>query len=377
MNLRLILTISQFLLPSLASTICNGGECYPEIFEPTNEWQIVKEGQHIPPGLHVRLNMELNQREAKILDGSEENNAVAVVDTEKEEEEQEAVKAKIKEALEKYKNQKKEYKRSTVNEGELNDFGSAVKEIASFNTDLGRVERALETLVDLAHDREFGVRLTQDSAVFDKIHQIALEVDDSRVKEMCYNVLAASLRNNPEAVTNVLKNQPSLFVDTLLGVLQETETSDILQKRIVGVFQGLVSDASFAQQRVGDLISVFPDLGKQAKDRVAVILEDLNLAVTGETSDKTISEYIQQSLSESKTASESQLKLYFRALASLHETGVLKPTKQFVAWLAEEVEKRKRGSDAESTFNKFMLEARHTIFGNPNAARKADELWAG
>ncbi|CAF3519400.1 unnamed protein product [Adineta steineri] len=39
-----------------------------EQFIPTNEWQNVKEGQAVPPGLHVRLNLETGAREAKLLD---------------------------------------------------------------------------------------------------------------------------------------------------------------------------------------------------------------------------------------------------------------------------------------------------------------------
>jgi nucleotide exchange factor SIL1 len=71
-----------------------------EEFIPTNEWQIVKEGifhkftykktqflfhssdQKIPPGLHVRLNLETGLREAKLLDKDEEqpssNNLIPV-----------------------------------------------------------------------------------------------------------------------------------------------------------------------------------------------------------------------------------------------------------------------------------------------------------
>lgn len=41
-----------------------------EEFIPTNEWQIVKDGQAIPPGLHIRLNLETGLREAKLLDNT-------------------------------------------------------------------------------------------------------------------------------------------------------------------------------------------------------------------------------------------------------------------------------------------------------------------
>lgn len=38
-----------------------------DIFEPTHEWKTVKEGQAIPAGLHVRMNMETGTKEAKLM----------------------------------------------------------------------------------------------------------------------------------------------------------------------------------------------------------------------------------------------------------------------------------------------------------------------
>lgn len=31
--------------------ICHGNECYPRVFVPTEEFQVVKEGQEIPKGI--------------------------------------------------------------------------------------------------------------------------------------------------------------------------------------------------------------------------------------------------------------------------------------------------------------------------------------
>lgn len=39
-----------------------------EVFVPTSEWQIVKNNQAIPPGLHVRMNIQTGLKEAKLLD---------------------------------------------------------------------------------------------------------------------------------------------------------------------------------------------------------------------------------------------------------------------------------------------------------------------
>ena len=38
-----------------------------DIFEPTHEWKSIKRGQVIPPGLHVRMNLETGEREAKLM----------------------------------------------------------------------------------------------------------------------------------------------------------------------------------------------------------------------------------------------------------------------------------------------------------------------
>lgn len=46
-------------------------EVSEEEFVATNEWKPIKEGQAIPKGLHVRLNLETGQKEAKLMDNDE------------------------------------------------------------------------------------------------------------------------------------------------------------------------------------------------------------------------------------------------------------------------------------------------------------------
>ncbi|XP_053574524.1 nucleotide exchange factor SIL1 isoform X2 [Bombina bombina] len=43
-----------------------------EIFYPTREWQVVKPGQAVPAGLHIRLNLQTGQNEAKLLDENDD-----------------------------------------------------------------------------------------------------------------------------------------------------------------------------------------------------------------------------------------------------------------------------------------------------------------
>ena len=39
-----------------------------ELFVPTEEWKIVKDGQAIPAGLHVRMNFQTGVKEAKLME---------------------------------------------------------------------------------------------------------------------------------------------------------------------------------------------------------------------------------------------------------------------------------------------------------------------
>ncbi|GAB0093004.1 Nucleotide exchange factor Sil1 [Sergentomyia squamirostris] len=45
-----------------------------DTFIPTREWQKIREGQKVPPGLHYRINLETGEKEAKILDENENKN---------------------------------------------------------------------------------------------------------------------------------------------------------------------------------------------------------------------------------------------------------------------------------------------------------------
>ena len=44
-----------------------GAKAPPGEFIPTHEWQIVEEGQMIPAGLHIRMNLSTGKKEAKLL----------------------------------------------------------------------------------------------------------------------------------------------------------------------------------------------------------------------------------------------------------------------------------------------------------------------
>lgn len=51
----------------------DSGDEETEVFIPTHEWQTIKPGQGIPKGLHVRINLETGQKEAKLLEEQDQS----------------------------------------------------------------------------------------------------------------------------------------------------------------------------------------------------------------------------------------------------------------------------------------------------------------
>lgn len=301
----------------------------------------------------------------------------------------------VEEALQKYKREKSAIQESHHNNhADIADFSLALEAVASHTDDDARLEVALDVLADLSHDIEFGERLTSQPRVFAALQQICLSPTVLPVvAEKLLRIMAQALRNNPVAVANVVENQDAEYGDFLLSLLVKNSATAVIRKRVLGVLHALSANSKFAYSMFNDrddssasalhaLISVFPDLDWSARERAVFILEDLDmLEHTSAGSDRRALEqstrpehkflsYLQGLLLE-KRGSEKQLRLAFDTLVSLHSALDIPASREFMEWLSEEVETRKSLGDA---YGRTMLEARHEVFGNRNALRKADEL---
>uniref|UniRef100_U5EHJ2 Nucleotide exchange factor SIL1 n=1 Tax=Corethrella appendiculata TaxID=1370023 RepID=U5EHJ2_9DIPT len=67
------LIVFMIVFNLIKSCYCN------DTFVPTKEWQTIKEGQEIPPGLHVRINLQTGLKEAKILDETDEKQSSSAI----------------------------------------------------------------------------------------------------------------------------------------------------------------------------------------------------------------------------------------------------------------------------------------------------------
>ena len=216
--------------------------------------------------------------------------------------------------------------------------------------------------------------------------------------------MGSSLRNNPDAVTNVLNNQDARFVQGLFDKLN-SDASDVIKKRILGIIHALTQNSHFnakyfnlnnENSAIDSLVAVFPSLESQSQTRLMNIFEDLKLLDGAKSNEKRAieestdpksqySHFLQQLLSNNGVTSENQFKLYFNKLSEVHsQDKSLKPSKEFMEWLSKEAELRSKGNherdssytEEDKQFDQDLLRARHVVFGNPMGLRKAlaDEL---
>ncbi|GKU14624.1 unnamed protein product [Fusarium langsethiae] len=198
----------------------NPKDCYPKIFQPTDEFQIVHDDQELPHGLHVRLNMSNGKKEAKInvpdegnpaLEGLPVDQAVVVVDQQQQEDPQIPKGAPAYEPIGKIKEPEDE-------EFVGKPFFTAMKMLKAGETGEGNeLDDALEGMEELSHDIYYGLKVTEDSEV---LKALFCMMGDSKTTtpagvtprdHQAAAILGASLQNNAAALKEVTKQWSSLM----------------------------------------------------------------------------------------------------------------------------------------------------------------------
>ncbi|EEU47728.1 uncharacterized protein NECHADRAFT_74599 [Fusarium vanettenii 77-13-4] len=198
----------------------NPQDCYPRVFQPTDEFQIVHDDQELPHGLHVRLNMSTGKKEAKInvpdesdpaLEGLPVDQAVIVVDPEQPEAPQIPKGAPVYDAIGKIK------------EPEGDDyvgkpFFEAMKLLRSGVTDGGKeFDDALAGMEELSHDIYYGLKVTEEPAVLKSLFCIMVDRDVPFTPgvtprdQQAAAILGSALQNNAAALKEVTKEWPHLM----------------------------------------------------------------------------------------------------------------------------------------------------------------------
>ncbi|KAI5466723.1 hypothetical protein BGZ63DRAFT_468689 [Mariannaea sp. PMI_226] len=190
-------------------------ECYPRIFQPTDEFQVLHDDQEAPKGLHVRLNISTGKKEAKInvpdevdsaLEGLPVDRSIVVVDPQEPEEPV----IPIPKGAPKYEAVGKIKEPDHPHEGSL--FFEAMALLKSGKGHDGEAfDKALEGMEELSHDIFYGLKITEDPAVLKSLFCLLTDQDASSSDgfvprdQQAAAILAGALQNNPTALKEVTK----------------------------------------------------------------------------------------------------------------------------------------------------------------------------
>lgn len=281
----------------------NQAECYPRIFQPTRDFQIIKPGQDIPPGLHVRLNISSGLKEARLNIPMEGDDVTLELDIPTEQ-------AMV--VIEDVEVKPSEEPQLPLNtpafsgHGKIqppppssSDFESFRTSLASLKTQDDSLDMALVSLSELSHDIYYGSELMADEeAVSALICLMAMESLGSG-DENDYSAsatISSSLQNNPTAIGSlslfhdivmiptcpVLREKGLSLIPALQKKLLAPTTSPLSLKSQISALSGLLKspeiEKSFLEQGgTSYLQSVFLKSGSQydvVRKRVVQLLMD-------------------------------------------------------------------------------------------------------
>lgn len=215
----------------------NEADCYPRIFEPTEDFQIIKEGQDIPPGLHVRLNIYTGLKEARLnipMEGEEDDGVIEVnmeqavmVVPNPESDEDGAVKSsskkdssndsamrdRVPQAPPAYESAGK-IKEPFKGEDDANEsaaFAHAKSIIHTYPKKINEeVQAALEILVELSHDIYYGVEITKDPKSLNWLMEM-MSNPDATIAHSSALIVANAVQNNPTALKEAIGSWKEIF----------------------------------------------------------------------------------------------------------------------------------------------------------------------
>ena len=251
-------------LPNQSELICHtnqASECYPRLFQPTEEFQVVKDDQEIPPGLHIRMDMTTGIKEARpnVPESYEEHSNLA--DWEKIYFEPTEVTPYV--PLERahrpdrYVEKEPEVEfRGFIGEPRVGTvYNQFEQNMEHLHGTLSRDPKlspspSFETLTDLCHSHEWGFRFAKDSHVVQIVIQVIHGVFKQPIatRSKATLLLATAIQNNPDALSAALSHfyndeWPTGPLEAVILALMHDHTMPLLTRSIF-LLSGLCQDQS-------------------------------------------------------------------------------------------------------------------------------------
>lgn len=215
-------------LELICSTV-NPEDCYPKIFQATDEFQIVREGQELPHGLHVRLDVTTGEKQAKLNDPNEVDSGLeglpvdsSIVVVESEGGGEETPELRVPSGAPAYEPVGK----VKVPETESQAFYDSLTVLKTLSLNDRPIDAALDILMDISHDIYYGLKITEDpNAVKELLCMMSSQDvfprdhDDEVVKQAGHaaSIIGAALQNNHKALDEVEKYWGDISKSTCTG----------------------------------------------------------------------------------------------------------------------------------------------------------------
>lgn len=183
----------------------HASECYPSIFQPTEEFQVVRDDQALPPGLHVRMNLASGVKEARLNVPEPENahsDLVIIDEAEKADEHPESPRHHAQALL---NDEAPRVRPPRFDADEAATFHKSISALKSSSADSEDLVPALTDLQELVHSQDWGLALTKDGHVTRLIVQTFKDVSSKlAIRSLSALLLATAIQNNPEALSAAL-----------------------------------------------------------------------------------------------------------------------------------------------------------------------------
>jgi nucleotide exchange factor SIL1 len=206
--------------PELICHTDNPAECYLKVFSPTEEFQVVYDDQDLPPGLHVQLDVQTGQKQAKLYNPDEENPALAglpvnhdvlVVDPELPPDA-----PRIPAGAPAY-DPIGVVKAPQEKNGEFYEALQTLKKSSEGqqSVETSAIDGALQLLEDLSHDMYYGLEVAEDTEAVQSLFCLLSRGSGvegevrplmERVDFLASSVLSSTVRNNPPALAAIEKS---------------------------------------------------------------------------------------------------------------------------------------------------------------------------
>jgi len=257
--------------------ICHSGTCYPKVFQPTHEFQVVHDDQELPPGLHYRLNLETGLKEAKINvdDGSDAINGVVVLPPDQG--------AELLSS-----NDPPEQQVPSSDDGAIKPPLSAPGDRVAISESLevildpssrstSDIAVALLSLEDPAHEIYWGLQISAPRYVASLLRLIR-SAPDSSIRSSSALVLGSALSNNPRALASATSDPHVPLIRSLLSSLETEKDAHARARTLYALNKAAKSPLTRSEFLIGGGMRILQDLFTQGNPefmvKTATFVED-------------------------------------------------------------------------------------------------------